>query len=100
MLHFSVFDSLYFPFAKYRRLAQGLADLAVGNGTIVLKTMTPSPFECSGDPSKDLEQNYLEVQIAILCNDGANIPADLHSAQKHFEMVSNVSEFGNVWAPN
>ena len=98
MLHLSVFDSLYAPFATFRRLAQSLADLAAGNGTIVLKAMTSPPFECSGDSSKDLEGNPLEAQIAILCNDGANIPADLHSAQKHFEMMSNRSEFGNAWA--
>ena len=98
MLHFLVFQCLYSPFATYRLLAQGLADLAAGNGTIVLKLTTPPPFECSGDSSKDLEKNYLEAQIAILCNDGANIPADLHSAQKHFEMMSNMSEFGNAWA--
>ena len=98
MLHSLVFNSLYSPFATYRRLAQGLADLAAGNGAIVLKAMTPPPFECSGDSSKELERNVLEAQIAVLCNDAANIPADLHSAQKHFEMMSNVSEFGNIWA--
>ena len=98
MLHILFFSCLYSPFAAYRRLAQGLADLAAGNGTIILKTMTPPPFECSRDSSKDLEQNNLEAQIAIMCNDGADIPADLHSAQKHFEMMSNMSEFGNIWA--
>ena len=98
MLHSMVFQSLYFPFATYRHLAQGLADLAAGNGSIVLKAMTPPTFECSGDSSKGLEQNIIEAQIAILCNDGINIPADLHSAQKHFEMMSNISEFGNAWA--
>ena len=61
MLHASVFQSLYAPFATYRHLAQGLADLAAGNGTTVLKTMTPSPFECSGDSSKDLERNDIEA---------------------------------------
>ena len=98
MLHSFVFDCLYSPFATYRRLAQGLADLAAGNGTIVLKAMALVPFECSKDSSKGLEQNNIEAQMAILCNDGANIPADLHSAQKHFEMMSNASEFGNIWA--
>jgi hypothetical protein len=98
MLHVLVFTSLYSPFATYGRLAQGLADLVAGNGTIVLKAMTPEPFKCSGDSSKGLEQNIFEAQVAILCNDGINIPADLHSAQKHFEMMSNVSEFGNIWA--
>ena len=98
MLHSLVFQALYFPFATYRLLAQVLADLAAGNGTTIFEKINPSPFECSGDPSKDLERNGLEAQIAILCNDGANIPADLHSAQKHFEMMSNLSEFGNIWA--
>ena len=98
MLHAFVFRCLYSPFATYRRLAQGLADLAAGNGTTVLKAVIPAPFECSRDPSKGLDQNSIEAQMAILCNDGADVPADLHSAQKHFEMMSNASEFGNIWA--
>ena len=98
MLHSLVFESLYAPIASFPPLAQGLADLAAGNGTIVLKAMNPPPFECSVDSSKDLEQNVIEAEIAIMCNDGANIPADLHWAQKHFELLSNMSEFGNIWA--
>ena len=100
MLHSLVFESLHSPFATYRRLAQGLADLAAGNGTAILKATTSKPFECSGDSdsTKGLERNIIEAEIAILCNDGADIPANLHSAQKHFEMMSNVSEFGNLWA--
>ena len=97
MLHSSVFQSLHIPFAAYRHLAQGLADLAAGDGTIILKATTSSPFECS-DSSKELKKNQLEAEIAILCNDGADIPADLLSTQKYFEMMSNVSEFGNIWA--
>ena len=98
MLHGFVFHCLYSPFATYRRLAQGLADLAAGDGTIVLEATTPPPFECSRVPPKGLEPNSIEASMAITCNDGANIPADLHSAQKHFEMMSNASEFGNIWA--
>ena len=98
ILHFSVFRSLYSPFASYRHLAQGLADLAAGDGTFILKATTPAPFECSRDSSKGLKQNGREAEIAILCNDGVDIPADLRSAQKHYEMMSNVSEFGNLWA--
>ena len=97
-LHSLVFTSLYSPFALYRLLAQGLADLAAGDGTIVLKAMNLPAFECSGDPSEGMEQNNVEAQAAILCNDGADVPADLHSAQKHYEMMSNASEFGNLWA--
>ena len=100
MLHSLVFESLHSPFATYRRLAQGLADLAAGNGTAILKATTSKPFECSGDSdsTKGLERNIIEAEIAILCNDGADIPKDLLSAQKHFEMMSNASEFGNIWA--
>jgi hypothetical protein len=100
MLHLFVFQSLYFPIIAFRPLAQALADLATGNGTIILETMTPPPFECSVDSSKDLEENDVEAEIAIMCNDGADIPADLRSAQKYFEMMSNMSEFGNLWAAN
>ena len=99
MLHNLVFTSLYFPVATFRLLAQGLAELAAGNGTTIFKMMTPSPFECSRDSSnKRLEENHSEAQAAILCNDGVDIPADLQSTQKHYEMMSKASEFGNRWA--
>ena len=98
MLHSSVFQSLHSQYASYRHIAQGLADLASGNGAIILKETILSPFKCSGDSSKGLERNLLEAFIAIHCNDGLDIPADLHSTQKHFEMMSNVSEFGTLWA--
>ena len=98
LLHISVFLSLYSPFAAYRHLAQSLADLAAGNGTTILNGMTLSSFECSEDSSEVGERNNDEAQIAILCNDGTSVPADLHSAQKHYEMMSNMSEFGNIWA--
>ena len=98
MLHSTVFQSLYFPFTSFRLLAQGLADLAANNGTIIFETMTSPPFECSRDSSRDLEQNPIEAETAIICNDGANVPADLHSAQKYFDMMSNLSDFGNIWA--
>jgi hypothetical protein len=98
MLHYSVFRSLYTPFATFRRLAQGLADLAAGDGSMVFKATALSQFECSGDSSKGLEGNLLEAETAIQCNDGLNIPADIHSTQKHFEMMANVSQFGNFWA--
>ena len=94
MLHFLVFSSLYFPYGTYPRLAQGLAELAAGNGTTIFEITTPPPFECSGD----LHNNHDEAQDAILCNDGVDIPADLHSTQKHFKMMSKISEFGTLWA--
>jgi hypothetical protein len=46
MLHNLIFTNLYFPFATFPLLAQGLAELAAGNGTTIFKMMTPSPFEC------------------------------------------------------
>lgn len=98
-LHTLNFFSLYFPFTTYRRLAQGLAELAAGNGTMIFEmtqmAVSP-PFECSEDPPKVVEQT--EAQTDIFCNDGVNISADLQSTQKHFEMLSKTSEFGNILA--
>ena len=98
-LHTSNFFSLYSPFTTYRHLAQGLAELAAGNGTTIFEmaqmAVSP-PFECSEDPPKVVEQT--EAQTAIFCNDGVNISADLQSTQKHFEMLSKTSEFGNILA--
>ena len=98
MLHSLVFSSLYFPYKTFPRLAQGLAELAAGNGTTVFEMAqmkTSPPFECSGDPPKVHQE---ESQAAILCNDGVDIPADLHSTQKYFKMMSKISAFGTHWA--
>jgi len=92
MLHGLVFASLYSPVADFPFLAQSLAELAAGNGT-VFDRLTPSPFECSED-SKEFDL----ATTAVLCNDGANRPADLPSTRKYFEMMSNLSEFGNILA--
>ena len=58
--------------------------------------MISAALECSGDSPTGLERNIIKVEIAILCNDGADIPTDPLLAQKHFEMMSNVSEFDNI----
>jgi len=43
--------------------------------------MALSPFERSED-SEELENNLDGASAAVLCNDGANRPADLPSTQK------------------
>lgn len=86
MLHWLVFSSLYRPVADFPFLAQGLPELAAGNGTAVFDRLAPSPFECSED-SKGLGSNLDEGTAAVLCNDGPNRPADLPSTRKYFEMI-------------
>ncbi|KAF8185203.1 hypothetical protein BJ912DRAFT_927579 [Pholiota molesta] len=46
MLHSAVFGSLYMPYASFPELAQGLAALAAGDGSLIFDMMNPPPFEC------------------------------------------------------
>ncbi|KAF8816535.1 hypothetical protein BYT27DRAFT_7182119 [Phlegmacium glaucopus] len=98
MLHTIVFSSLYAPFITFQRLARGLAELAAGDGTTMLEWIGLPPIRCSQDPSRWLKYNSFEAMIAIMCNDGVDIPADLQYAQKYFEMMSKKSEFGKIWS--
>jgi pimeloyl-ACP methyl ester carboxylesterase len=123
MLRSAVFATLYSPYALFRILAQGLAELAAGDGRIIFELFSSPRYQCSCDPSNDKldgqgdvamaivcndgeevprdlasSQEYFDATMAILCNDGDDVPGDLKSSQEYFEMLTNASSWGEIWA--
>jgi len=97
-----VFQALYSPYAYFPRLAGALADLAQGNGTTIFEMAHPVEplFKCDcGTAKEQLVRELVDhATIAIMCNDGAEVPDDLESSTKYFEMMANSSEWGDIWS--
>jgi len=96
-----VFQALYSPYAYFPRLAGALADLAQGNGTTVFEMDHPVEplFKCDcGTGKEQLVRELADALPAIMCNDGAEVPEDLESSTKYFEMMTSSSEWGDLWS--
>jgi len=97
MLRMAVFASLYNPYAAFQFLAQSLAELAAGDGTKIFELLNPPPYQCSCGPS-DRITSVRDAQLAILCNDGDDVPGDLESSQIYFDSLTNSSSWAEIWA--
>ncbi|KAF8960263.1 TAP-like protein-domain-containing protein, partial [Flammula alnicola] len=98
MLRTAIFESLYWPYASFPIIAQGLADLAAGQGQLLFDRMNPPQFKCSCDSSERAFATIPDATPAILCNDGDDIPGDLESTQKYFDMMTKASNWGDIWS--
>lgn len=84
MLRGFVFLSLYSPYRFFLPLAHSLAEPAFGNGTTLFQLASqysPTPFQCSYDPTERMFDVVDDALSAIACNDGDDVPADLVSSQ-------------------
>lgn len=93
-----VFSALYSPYASFKFLAEGLADLATGKGNVIFDKLTPLPYQCECDPSKGLFSSVIDAQTAILCNDGDDVPDDLKSSEDYFNAIIEGSSWSEIWA--
>ncbi|KAK7023494.1 hypothetical protein VNI00_016712 [Paramarasmius palmivorus] len=96
-LRLTIFSSLYSPFARWARLAAGLADLEAGNGTALYQMLEQRPFSCSCDPLEHAFDVVAEAVTAITCNDSDFVPPDLEDAEKHYLEAIEISEWGSLW---
>ncbi|KAK7047751.1 hypothetical protein VNI00_006079 [Paramarasmius palmivorus] len=94
----TILPNLYSPFAAWKTLANGLADLEAGNGTVLYQMLEVPPFECTCDPLEHAFDSVPDAQTAILCNDGDIVPSSLEDAEQHYQDVLKVSEWGSIWA--
>ncbi|KAJ3512917.1 hypothetical protein NLJ89_g3241 [Agrocybe chaxingu] len=97
-LRFVIFRVLYSPYDLFQTLAQGLANLAAGDGRVLLKLVTRPPFECSCNPAAHRYDVVGDGQVAILCNDGDDVPGDLQSSLEYFKFMANTSNWGDIWS--
>ncbi|KAF4622312.1 hypothetical protein D9613_009057 [Agrocybe pediades] len=93
-----VFRALYSPLSAFRILAKALAALAAGDASLIFNIAFIPPSKCSCDPSDGLFNNVIDGLSAVLCNDGDDVPGDLTSSEKYFEMLSKTSQWAEMWA--
>ncbi|KAK7040318.1 hypothetical protein VNI00_009786 [Paramarasmius palmivorus] len=95
----AIFLDLDSPFALWPALATGLADLEAGNGTAIWKTLEEPPFRCSCDPTEyAFEDNFPEVELVLVCNDGDVVPPSLEEAERHYKESVMISGWNSLYA--
>ena len=94
-----VLTALTSPYALFPVTAQGLAQLAAGNGTSLFQLLNPSgsQFQCSCDPEAHANDQATDASTAIICNDGDEVPTDLHSAKEYYDEMTNLTNWAEVW---
>ena len=96
-LRSTVFISLWLPYVMFPALAQGLADLAKGNGTAIQALSgSGARFECSCSEDDDLTV-VGDGGIAIYCNDAAQVPNTLQDTESYLKELKEVSEWWDSW---
>ncbi|KAF5310709.1 hypothetical protein D9619_008134 [Psilocybe cf. subviscida] len=98
MLRITLLSGLFSPYESFPNLAQGFAELAAGNGTKLFDRMNPEAFQCNCESKVPDVKFSLDSYDAVLCNDGDDIPDDLESAEKYFEMMMETSNWSEIWA--
>ncbi|KAF9040652.1 Alpha/Beta hydrolase protein [Panaeolus papilionaceus] len=94
ILEVATFMSLYAPYSRFPTLAEGYAALAAGDGSIILSMVGgPVPLTCPSEPEIG---SYDEASLAIRCNGGDEIPADLESTRKYARMMEKLYP---SWSP-
>ncbi|KAF9021989.1 alpha/beta-hydrolase [Hymenopellis radicata] len=86
------------PFASFSILAQGLTELAAGNGTIIYEMQLDGlPFECSSSSATYL--NTWEAQFAVACGDGVEVTDSVADLEEYWKEVSGISTFADtiIW---
>jgi len=98
LLRFTVFISLYFPYAFFRDLARGLAELAAGNPQMIFERVKPPPFECPCNAPERAFASVPDSSVAVICNDGVDVPSDLKATEEYFETMIKTSSWYEIWA--
>lgn len=98
-----IFKLLKSPYTFFQPLAQGLADLAVGDGLWVLtmynQLIVPT-YECPCNSSTPTLDTIAESDggTAVFCNDYPELPTDINWAEEYYQLMINGSEWGDVWS--
>jgi hypothetical protein len=97
MLRRAIFQTLYSPYALFPTLAQALADLSAGNGTAVFKMSEKPAFECACDPSEYRFESVQDAGAAVRCNDGKRISPEYEDVLAHYQKLSKLSGWADMW---
>ncbi|KAF7433707.1 hypothetical protein PC9H_005670 [Pleurotus ostreatus] len=96
-LRITIFQSLYTPYATFPVLAQGLADLINGNGTVLYQILEQPVFDCAcGSPAP--LTSISDGGTAIMCTDGAEVRDTVDELEPFVQGLLRDSQWGEVWA--
>lgn len=93
----TVFLSLYSPYTDFPRLAQGLADLARGNGTTLYQFLETPVFDCACGTQAPL-QPVLDARNVIGCTDGEGVNDSFEESESNLRDLLRQSQWGELWA--
>lgn len=105
-----IFQGLYSPLNYYKLVAEGLADLARGNGTLISMRRSEAfvPFCPSGrcgeqptpySPDCQIPGSNDEVSRSIMCSDGDEVDRTLEDLKAIWAKTRAQSDlFGDVWS--
>ncbi|KAK0479962.1 TAP-like protein-domain-containing protein [Armillaria luteobubalina] len=85
-----IWNALYAPYLTFSTLAEGLASLAAGNGTIIYG-MQATVY----DPSSVYDNSW-EAEIAISCGDALNNTDSVADLFAYWDEVKDLSTFANL----
>ncbi|KAF8175077.1 Alpha/Beta hydrolase protein [Mycena galopus ATCC 62051] len=93
----SVFHALYSPYDSFVALAQGLADLAMGNATTLYTAEEVTPFECDCNSTTPFHENGYEALIAISCGDMAVESDTVSQLQAYYASIQAISSLPDMY---
>ena len=91
-----IFQSLYSPYGAFPVVAHFLSELEAGT----VSDLHLEALLARADPDCPPKVNYpnLEVGQAIMCMDGDAIDASLEHLKVHYEKLSKISTFADIWS--
>ncbi|KAF4600398.1 hypothetical protein EYR38_005023 [Pleurotus pulmonarius] len=93
----TIFLSLYSPYTDFPRLAQGLADLARGNGTTLYQFLETPVFDCACGTQAPL-QPVLDGRNVIGCTDGKEVSDTFEESESYLRNLLLQSQWAELWA--
>ncbi|KAK7468356.1 hypothetical protein VKT23_002871 [Stygiomarasmius scandens] len=91
-----IFNAISSPYAQFKLLATGLAELSNGNGTIIFETIFGDSTEPADPAVTALILNGFEAFIAILCSDADPLNATVPELRESMAEIN--STFAGVFA--
>ncbi|KDR84381.1 hypothetical protein GALMADRAFT_237210 [Galerina marginata CBS 339.88] len=79
----AIFTSFYTPYSSFSTLAQGLADLKNGNGSLLFELSSPL---------------ITEVVAAVSCGDGEQVTDNAAALEKYTQSIDHLSSFSSIVA--
>ncbi|KAF7363044.1 AB hydrolase-1 domain-containing protein [Mycena venus] len=95
-----LFTGLYTPYTSFPLLAQGLAQLATGNATILYQMAEEIPYECPRGSQRDpveFDQNDQEASIPTACGDGPVVTDTVAQLRESYEIGAKLSSFWDMF---